>query len=116
MDKRTVVTAHDAFSYLAADYRISQFAPQSSTLGFGGSAQRLAKLIDRVRRDNIRAIFLENTGDPRLLEQVSAETGVAIGGYLYSDALSEQGGDAATYLDLMRHNLDTVLAALRKSN
>jgi len=57
-------------------------------------------------------VFMENITDSRLLEQITAETGAAIGGTLYSDALSGPDGPAATYLGMMRHNVATLTAAL----
>ena len=47
---------------------------------------------------------MENITDPRLLQQIAAETGVKIGGTIYSDSLSPPNGPAATYIDMMRHN------------
>ena len=111
-DARKVVTSHNAFMYLADEYNIELLTPQPSTTGVGSSAQRIAQLIERIRDHNIRALFLENVVDPRLLEQVSEETGVAIGGRLYSDALSTGNGEAPTYLLMMQHNLEAILKAL----
>ena len=47
----------------------------------------------------------------KLLQMISLESGVEIGGRLYSDALSELGGPAATYLNLMRHNMESLINA-----
>ena len=110
---RKAVTSHNAFVYLADDYGIELLAPQSSTTGIGSSAKRVAGLVERIRHENIRALFLENVVNPRMLEQVSEETGVAIGGRLYSDALSDGDGEAPTYLLMMQHNMNVILEALR---
>ena len=58
------------------------------------------------------AVFAENIGDARLVEQIAAEAGLSLGGTLYSDALSEPDGPASTYVALMRHNVATIGAAL----
>ena len=50
--------------------------------------------------------------DPRLIQQIARETGAKVGGVLYSDALTDAGGDAPTYIDLMRHNLKQLANAL----
>ena len=110
---RKIVTSHSAFLYLAKDYDVELLTPQSGTAGIGSSAKRVARLVERIRHDNIRALFLENVVDPRMLEQVSQETGVAIGGRLYSDALSLSDGEAPSYLLMVQHNLDAILNALR---
>jgi zinc/manganese transport system substrate-binding protein len=57
-------------------------------------------------------VFLENVTDPRLMRQIATETGAKVGGVLYSDALTDPSGDAPTYIDLIRHNLKQLAAAL----
>jgi zinc/manganese transport system substrate-binding protein len=72
----------------------------------------VARLIQQIRQERAKALFIENITDPRLVEQIARETGVKLGGTLYSDALSGRGGPAATYLDMMRHNAKAVVDAL----
>lgn len=81
-------------------------------LGSRSKSERVARLIDQIREDGASALFVENVSDPRLVERIAAETGLAVGGTLYSDALSGAGGPAATYIDMMRHNADTVAGAV----
>jgi zinc/manganese transport system substrate-binding protein len=61
----------------------------------------------------VRAVFVENISNPRVIEQIAKETGVKLGGALYSDALSDASGPAATYIDMMRHNARALAAAMR---
>jgi ABC-type Zn uptake system ZnuABC Zn-binding protein ZnuA len=74
-------------------------------MGAEPSAQAVAAVINQIKTEKIRAVFLENISDGRLLQRISQEGGARIGGVLYSDALSEANAPAATYLDLMRNNL-----------
>ena len=111
-DRRTVVTSHDAFGYLAADYGLTFVAPQGVSTEAEASAQDVAALITQIRDAGIAAVFVENIADRRLLDQIATETGAAIGGTLYSDALSAADGPAATYLAMMRHNLGQLTGAL----
>jgi zinc/manganese transport system substrate-binding protein len=111
-DRRTVVTSHDAFGYFAADYGLTFLAPQGVSTEAEASAQDVAALITQIRDAGIAAVFVENIADRRLLDQIASETGAAIGGTLYSDALWGPEGPAATYLDMMRHNLGQLTAAL----
>ncbi len=111
-DRRTVVTSHDAFGYFAADYGLTFVAPQGVSTEAEASAQDVAALITQIREAGIAAVFVENIADRRLLDQIAAETGAVIGGTLYSDALSAADGPAATYLDMMRHNLGQLTGAL----
>ena len=76
------------------------------------SAKDVARIIQQIRREKITAVFVENISDPRLMERIAQETGARIGAKVYSDALSEPGGPAGTYIDMMRHNIRAFSAAL----
>src|SRR5690606_23626499 len=107
-DKRTVITSHDAFAYLGHEYGLQFLAPQGTSTGSEASAGDVAKLIQQIKQQKASAIFLENISNPKLIQQLASETGMKIGGKLYSDALSAQGGDADTYIHMMRHNIRTI--------
>ena len=111
-DKRTVVTAHDAFGYLADAYDMTFLAPVGIDTEAEPSAQQLAILIDQLKADGAAALFVENITSPALVQQIADETGLTIGGRLFSDALSERGGPATSYLAMFEHNLNTLLNAL----
>jgi zinc/manganese transport system substrate-binding protein len=102
--RRKVITAHSAFDYFGDAYGIAFIAPEGLSTEAEPSARDVAKLIEQIRRENVPALFLENVADSRLLERIAAETGVRIGGKLYSDALSPPDGPAATYIAMMRSN------------
>jgi len=112
-DKRTVVTAHDAFGYLADAYGMNFLAPVGIDSEAEPSAQELAQLIAQLKEDGAAALFVENITSPALVQQISDETGLEIGGRLFSDALSERGGPATSYLAMFEHNLSTLLVALK---
>jgi len=111
-NKRTVVTAHDAFGYLADAYGMIFLAPVGIDTDAEPSAQELAVLIDQLKADGAAALFVENITSPALVQQLADETGLTIGGRLFSDALSERGGPATSYLAMFEYNLETLLTAL----
>jgi zinc/manganese transport system substrate-binding protein len=111
-DKRVIITSHDSFAYFEHAYGLTFLAPEGISTEAEASAADVAKLIRQVREDKASAILLENITNPRLVEQIANETGLKIGGTLYSDALSRPEGDAATYIDLMRHNVSTIKGAI----
>jgi zinc/manganese transport system substrate-binding protein len=111
-DRRKVITSHDAFGYFGRAYGVTFLAPQGLSTESEPSARDVARLIQQIRQERAKALFIENITDPRLVEQIARETGVKLGGTLYSDALSGRGGPAATYLDMMRHNAKAVVDAL----
>lgn len=111
--QRRVITSHDAFGYFGAAYGVDFLAPQGWNTHSEASAAAVARLIRQIRRDGVRAIFMENISDRRLVERIAREGGVRIGGTLYSDALSKPDGPAASYLRMMEHNARSLAAALQ---
>ena len=114
--RRTVVTAHDAFGYLAQAYGLDFLAPVGIDTEAEPSARDLANLIDHLKETGAGALFVENITSPALVEQVSRETGLKIGGRLFSDALSEKGGPATSYVAMFEHNLGALIAALQPNS
>ena len=114
--QRKVLTAHDAFAYLGARYHVAFIAPLGTNSDSQPSARAVALIIQQIRKENVRAVFLENVKDARLLQQIARETGVPVQQQaLYSDALSGVQGPAPTYLQLMRHNIGALAQALRQN-
>lgn len=111
-EKRTVITSHDAFGYFEHEYGLVFRAPEGISTEAEPSAADVAKLIDQVRAEKAAAVFVENITNQRLIEQIASETGLKIGGTLYSDALSPADGPASTYIDLMEHNIATIKGAI----
>jgi len=111
-DKRTIITSHDAFGYFEHAYGITFLAPEGISTDAEASAADVAKLISQVREAKASAIFVENITNQRLIEQIASETGLKIGGTLYSDALSDADGPAATYIDMMKNNIGAIKGAI----
>ena len=111
-NRRVVITSHDALQYFGRDYGLTFLAPQGLSTESEASAKEVAGLIKQIREEGIKAVFVENIADSRLIEQIANETGANIGGKLYSDALSGSDGPASTYLKMLRHNSATIVSAL----
>jgi zinc/manganese transport system substrate-binding protein len=110
--RREVISTHDAFGYFASRYGIRFVAPLGVSTEAEANARDIAAIIKQVKAAHIPAVFLERISDPRLMRRISAETGAKIGGTLYSDSLSDEKGDAPTYIDMVRHNIRTLTSAL----
>jgi zinc/manganese transport system substrate-binding protein len=111
--KRRVITSHDAFGYFAAHYQISFLAPEGINADAEPSAKHVAELIRQMKREKIRAVFVENMSNPKLMAQLSKDAGVSVGGTLYSDALSGPAEPGSSYLKMMQHNVTQLLAGMR---
>ena len=86
--------------------------PQGVSTDSEPSARDIARIITQIKRLKVPAVFLENIVDPRLMQQIAKESGARVGGKLYSDALTDETGEAPSYIALMRHNIKELTAAL----
>lgn len=114
-ERRLIVTNHESFGYFADRYGfkiIGTIVPSVSTSA-APSAQQLARLIDHIKETGAIAIFLETGASPQLAEQVAAETGVKVVSELYSHSITEAGGKAPTYIDMMKYNVTAIVEALK---
>ena len=112
LEHRKVITTHGAFGYFGADYGVEFIAPIGVSTDSEASARDIAGIITQIRTAKIPAVFIENISDPRLIQRISAETGARIGGTLYSDGLTDEKGQAPTYIDMVRHNIKALTDAL----
>jgi zinc/manganese transport system substrate-binding protein len=111
-ERRRIITNHDSFGYFADAYGLEILAAQGVSTETQPSAKEIAALIRQIKARRIGGVFMENITDPRLIERIAKETGARIGGVLYSDALTGADGPAPTYIDLIRHNIRSLSAAL----
>lgn len=110
--RRKVISTHDAFSYFADAYGIAFIAPQGVSTDAEASARAVARIIKQIKAEAIPAVFIETITDPRLMRRIAAETGAKIGGALYSDSLTDENGEAPTYIAMVRHNIKALTSAL----
>ncbi|QIG95193.1 MULTISPECIES: metal ABC transporter substrate-binding protein [unclassified Bradyrhizobium] len=110
--RRKVISTHGAFGYFADTYGIAFIAPLGVSTDSEPSARDIAAIISQIRAEKIPAVFLENISDPRLIERIAAETGIRVGGTLYSDSLTGEKGQVPTYIDMVRHNIKALTSAL----
>ena len=113
--RRLIVTNHESFGYFADRYKfkiIGTIVPSVST-GSSPSAQQLARLIDHIKSTNAIAIFLETGTNPQLANQISTETGIRVITDLYTHSITSADGPAPTYIDMMKHNANSIIDALK---
>ena len=108
-DKRWLVTCEGAFSYFAKDFGLKELYLWPMNSEQIGTPKQIQKVIDGVRNNKIPVIFCESTVNTRPAKRVAQDTGVAYGGELYVDSLSNIGGPVPTYLDLLRVTSTTVI-------
>jgi zinc/manganese transport system substrate-binding protein len=110
-DKRRLVTSHDAFHYFANENGFTVFPVEGVNTDEEPSNRNISEIIDLIRAEKVKAVFMESTNNPKVIREITRETGVKIGGMLYADGLGE--GDASTYEGMMKHNVTTIVDALK---
>lgn len=113
-NRRSLVTCEGAFSYLARDAGLQEAYLWPVNSEREGTPQQIARTVDFVRRNEVPAVFCESTVSDKAQRQVAADTGARFGGILYVDSLSEPDGPVPTYLDLLRHDVSTIVSGLTR--
>lgn len=111
-EHRALVTCEGAFSYLARDAGLTEAYLWPVNSDVQGTPQRIADTIGFVRDRDVPTVFCESTVSDEAQRQVAGETGADLGEVLYVDSLSEPDGPVPTYLDLLRHDIDAIVAGL----
>ena len=109
-----LVTSHDSFQYFAQRYGFEVAGPIFPvTTDAEPTAQDLAMLIETIEHEGVPAVFTERSHSERLGPARSRGNGHGLISGLYTGSLGDDRSEAATYLDLMRHNTATIVEALR---
>lgn len=118
VEKRIVITAHDAFSYFGRLYKCKVVALQGISTESTPGAYDLQEIIQLIYTKKIPAIFIESSIPIKNI--LAIQEGVAaygyhvnLGGQLYSDALGNKGSTGQTYIDMIMHNMQTIVSALQ---
>jgi ABC-type Zn uptake system ZnuABC Zn-binding protein ZnuA len=110
-DKRELVTSHDAFQYFAKQYGFTIYPIEGISTDQEPSAKQVDELIATIKKQGVKAIFLEDTLNPKVSSEITRETGAKIGGTLYADGLGS--GEGSTYEGMVKHNVTTIVEALK---
>lgn len=121
--QRILVTTHDAFNYFCHEYKFNpgnnylSIAPvgwsTGGEVGAGMTPERRRLVIDSIRSSGAPAIFVETSINPKLIREIARDTGVRIGGSLYSDSMGERDSAGETYVGMMRENVLLIVEALK---
>jgi zinc/manganese transport system substrate-binding protein len=115
VEKRRVITTHDAFGYFADAYQVKFLAPTGFSTEDEPSAKEMKQLIGQINSGKIRALFFENMSNPNVIKQLATETGAVVGSALYADALSGAEGNAPTYQAMFKYNVTELVKAMGRN-
>lgn len=110
--RRMLVSSHDAFNYFGRAYDIDVVGVQGISTDQQASQRDLAKIIELVKKREVRAVFVETSVNPALIEQVARETGAKLSGPLYSDSIGAADSPAATFVGTVTENIRMLTEAL----
>lgn len=115
---RVLITAHDAFGYFGDRYGFQVRGIQGSSTATEASAADIRALAQFIADRKIKAIFVESSVPATTVEAVRAAVrargwNVSVGGELLADAMGTAGTPEGTYEGMVRHNVDTIVGALR---
>jgi ABC-type Zn uptake system ZnuABC Zn-binding protein ZnuA len=110
-DRRKLVTSHDAFQYFAKENGFTIYAIEGLSSADQPSSKAVAEIISKIKNEGVKAIFPESIQNPKVLEQITKETGVKLGDALHADGLGE--GKASTYAGMIKANVTAIVDALK---
>ena len=110
-DKRKLITSHDALRYFAREYGFKIYAIEGVNTDDQPSSKKVTDLISAIRAQEVKAVFFESIENPKVITEITKETGAKIGGELFVDGLGEK--NASTYADMIRHNITTIVENLK---
>lgn len=117
-EKRILITSHDAFNYFGRAYGFRVVGLQGISTVDEASLADMAKMVDFIKKHQVKAVFIESSVPPQAIERISKDAGVKVGGELFSDAMGtpgqiENGYDLGTYEGMIKHNINKIVDALK---
>ena len=110
-DRRKLVTNHDSFGYFAREFDFAVYPIAGLTQNDQPGSKKVAQIIGTIRQQGVKAVFSEDIENPKVIEQITRETGAKLGGKLFSDGLGAKPND--TVDAMFRHNVTTIVEALK---
>ncbi len=110
-EKRKLVTSHDAFQYFARDFGFKIYAIEGVSTDDQPSSKKVTELINTIRSEGVKAVFFESIENPKVVGEITRETGAKVGGELYADGLGDK--EASTYPDMVRYNITAIVESLK---
>ncbi|WP_100374739.1 metal ABC transporter solute-binding protein, Zn/Mn family [Bacillus sp. FJAT-45037] len=113
-DKKTIVVSENAYQYFGAAYGFETIGIWELNSSEEGTPGQISRVVDIIRDQGIPAVFVETTVDERYMQTVAENAEVEIAGSVYTDAVGTEGSGAETYIDMMKHNVNTFVDGLKQ--
>jgi ABC-type Zn uptake system ZnuABC Zn-binding protein ZnuA len=112
-NQRVLITSHDAFQYFGQEYGFKLESILGTSTDADAQTSDIRRIGETIRNAGVKAIFVESTINPKMLQQISQDCGVKIGGNLFADSLGDEKSNANTYLDMLKKNIDVIVEGLK---
>jgi zinc/manganese transport system substrate-binding protein len=109
-NQRKLVTNHDAFGYFAKEYGFTVMPIAGLSKNDQPGSKKVAELIGRIKAAGVKAVFSEDVANPKVIQEITRETGAKFGGELLSDGLSAK---ASTVEAMFRANVTKIVEGLK---
>jgi len=111
--RRILITSHDAFQYFGRRYGLQLEAVLGTSTDADVQTSDIQRIEKILQSTPVSAVFIESTINPKLIKQLASDNGVIVGGKLYADSLGDKDGPAGSYEKMIRHNIKTIVDALK---
>jgi len=112
--QRILITSHDAFQYYGRKYGIRLEAILGTSTDAEAQVSDIIRLNKVIKANKVPAVFIESTINPKMLNELAASNDIEIGGELYADSLGDKESEASNYIDMLKHNTDVIVRALKR--
>lgn len=110
-ERRKLVTSHEALQHFAREFGFKVYSVEGLNPSDQPSSRRVAELLEVIRSQKVKAVFSQDTANPKVVRQITAETGAVLGGRLWVDGLGP--GEASTYCGMVRQNVNAIVDGLK---
>ncbi|MDH3651719.1 MAG: zinc ABC transporter substrate-binding protein [Saprospiraceae bacterium] len=115
VERRILITSHDAFQYYGRKYGLQLESVLGTSTDADVQTADIIRLNEVIRKNQVPALFIESTINPKILEQLARDNKIRVGGKLYADSIGDKDSPAPNYLQMLRHNTEVIVKALTTS-
>ena len=109
----TLVTNHNAFSYVAKKYNFKTAALSGLSPQAMPSAKTIASLMQKIEKEDIRTIFFESFANEKVIRTIAQDTHINVDVlHPLGNITADQASQNLTYENIMRENLQKISKAL----